>query len=501
MSDPRDRQELADYAPHSVEIEQALIGSMMRHPALIDEACAEINGDHLFDPLHARLFDMLVALHADGDKPTPLIVHSVMKSDAGLIEAGGMGYLEALWGVAPAIVTMKAWIRTILDLHLRRQLQGIASSLASGAVAPPSEVTARETAEQAVEALLQAGRVGAKPILSIREIAAESIQEIEDAKHGKPIPMVKTGLAKVDALIGGLRGGDVAIIMGKPGWGKSALKGSISRNTAKAGVPTLVFSLEMQRRQWIERMMCDEDFDTAERPMWYSRIRNGKLSDEEFQRFILASQNTDDWPFQINDEDGLTISQIAAQARAFAAKYGRHEDGSPRIGIIFIDYMQIIRPMDDRAPREQQVNQIARGVKALAKRLNWPVVVGSQMNEDDKQRSAQEKRPQAGDARESKGIVNEADFIFAPWRQAIFIERRKPMGASPGDPEWDAWAADMREARHRMDLLCLKARHGNTFDVELYADMAASAIRDEAPRRRSVPSPEEQAAADLLAGV
>ncbi len=501
MSVPRDWQEAYHHAPYDLDIEQATIGCLMRNKALIDEACADINGDHFYDRLHGRIFDMMVALHADGDTPTPLVLHSVMKSDPGLLETGGVAYLEALWAAAPAIVTLRQWVNILLDLHVRRQVQEIAAGIAEEVVTPANEMSGRVIAERATEALLQIGRLGGKPILSIREIAEERTREVEAARSGAPIPRVLTGLHKMDKEIGGLRGGHLIVVMGKSGMGKSAFMCGVSRYAAQHGFPTIVFSLEMTCKEWTDRLICDLDFDTAPYPMSYSKVGNLRMSDDEFSRFLLASQSTDGWPFELHDEDDLTIAQISARARAFAAKYGRHEDGSPKIGLVVIDYLQIINAIDDRENRERQVARIARGAKALAKKLGWPVMIGSQMNEADTQRAKEERRPQASDARESRGIMNEADLMLAPYRPAHFIENRKPMDATYGDPEYESWAAELRAVAHRLDLLCLKNRHGRRVDWEFYCDMSSSSVRDEAPLRHRAPSPEDQAAADLLAGV
>lgn len=490
MGDPRDEPTAYSHEPYSIDLEQAILGICLRDNAQIDIAAADLTSQDFYDPLHARMFDMLLALMGDGDAVTPLILHSVMKSDPGIIETQGLVYLTSLYQAAPAIPTMRTWIKGMKDLALRRQLLKISQALAESATAPPSEMTARQSAEAATEALLAAGRDTARPILTIREIAAESILEAEGLKQGKSLPIVRTGFEKLDDEIGGLRGGDLCIIMGKSGSGKSALMGGVSRYTAQNGIPTIVFSLEMMRRQWIERMVCDLDFDTAAKPMWYSRVRNGRLSDDEFSRFVLASQQTDGWPFEIHDDDDLTASQISARARAFAAK---HRD---KMGLVVIDYLQIVQPADDKENRERQVARIARALKSLGKRLGWPVIAGSQMNESDAQRAKEEKRPQASDARESRGIMNEADLMLAPWRPAYFVERRKPMDTPDDSPAMKAWWGELREVRNKFDLLCLKNRHGRTFDVSLWAEIGSSAVRDQAPMR--LRPAEERAADDLL---
>ena len=497
-------QDQAKHEPYDIEIEQAVIGSMLRDNKQIDIAAADLEGRHFYDPLHGRIFDMVVYLQTEG-AVTPLLVHSVMKTDPGIIETGGMNYLMALYQAAPSLPRMREFVAVLLEHSMRRELLAIATEIeASVYDAPQPGETAQKIADRATEAMLQAGRAMASPDISPYEAGLESMRQAERIKRGEAIPMVKLGLEKVNEELGGLRGGDFVVILGKSGMGKSALMGGTSLSTARAGVPTLVFTLEMLRSQWVERMVCDIDYDTAmaegQRAMWYSRVRNGKLSDEEFSRFYLANQHLQNLPFEIVEADDLTVQQIQSKARAFAAKYAKNEDGSPRIGLIIVDYIQIIEPTDQRDNRERQVAKIARGLKSLAKRLNWVVIAGSQMNESDAGRAKEEKRPQASDARESKAIMNEADVMFAPFRPAYFVENRKPMDCIKGDPAYSAWLGELKLVRHKFELLMLKNRHGRRVDFELHCDMGASAIRDYAPRGQAAAA-EDQHARDFLENV
>lgn len=473
------------YQPYSIEVEQSLLGALLLNNKLIDVAAADLEGHHFYDPLHRRLYEMIVYLITEGDV-TPIILNAVMKSDPGLVELGGTVYLASLVAAAPALPRVREFVSILLELAYRRELIAISDEMREAALEPPGEASsAQKVADMATEALLQAGRAIQPPSLSPYESALESMRECERMAQGKGSPMVKTGLEKVDEELGGLRGGDLVIAIAKSGQGKSALMGGISLNTSRAGVPTLVFSLEMRRAQWVERMVCDLDYDAAmgagQKAMWYSRIRNGRLNTEEFDRYYIAAQRLDKLPMEIVETDELTVQQIQSRARAFKAKWGKNPDGSARMGLIVVDYLQIIEPTDPRDNRERQVAKIARGLKSLAKRMDWPVLAGSQMNENDTSRSKEEKRPQASDARESKAIMNEADIMLSPFRPAYFAENRKPMDALPTDPEWTAWKEEVRILAPQFELLMLKNRHGRRVDFDLHCEIGASAIRDHAP--------------------
>jgi replicative DNA helicase len=486
-------QEAYRHVPYDIEIEQAVLGSLLVDNSIIDVIATDLEHFHFYDPLHARIYDMMLVLILEGNV-TPLVLHAVMKADPGLQEVGGYTYLADLAQSAPAMPNILDYARILVELATRRGLIRIGEDLVNAAYEQPHEMPAKRISEQTTEALLNLGRATAKPIMSAYDIAMESLKEVEAVAIGKPVPMVKTGLRKLDEEIGGLRGGDMIVIAGKSGMGKTALLGSVCLNTARAEIPTIVFSLEMMRRQWVERMVCDLDFDTATKPLWYSRVRNARINNEEIFRFGNAMQALHGLPFEIHDEDDLTIQQITARARAFASKH------RGQLGIVAIDYLQIVSATDPRGQnREQVVASIARGVKSLAKRLGWPVMVGSQMNENDMARGKEEKRPQLADLRESKAIGNEADLVLSPSRPAYFVENRKPTDALPGDPAWLAWKGELAACANRMELLALKNRHGRRFDLELYCDMGASAIRDEAPYRPTLAQAQsDQHAADLL---
>lgn len=504
MSDPRDQPVAYRHEPYDIEVEQSMLGSLLRNNKLIDIAAADLDGHHFYDPLHGRIYDMIVHLQTEGEV-TPVILHSVMKSDPGIIETGGLEYLKGLFLAAPYQPPVRQYVAILLELSYRRELIAIAEDIRVSAYESPQfDMTAQKVADTATEALLQAGRAVAEPAITAYDSAMESLKECERIARGEGVAMVKTGMEKVDDELGGLRGGDFIVILGKSGMGKSALMGGISRNTAFAGVPTLVFTLEMRRAQWVERMVCDIDYDDAmaegQRAMWYSRVRNGKINEAEFARFYLASSKLQGLPLEIIEADDLTVQQIQARARAFKAKWGKNSDGSERVGIVIVDYVQIIEPTDPRDNRERQVAKIARGLKSLGKRLNWPVVVGSQMNENDEGRAKEEKRPQARDARESKAIMNEADIMLSPFRPAYFVENRKPMDAISGDPVWLAWKADLKAVINRFEILMLKNRHGRRIDFDMHCDMGASAIRDHAPRGHAQVAA-DQHARDLLENV
>lgn len=471
-------------SPHDINLEQAILGTMLVRKGAIDQFAGIIEARHFFDPLHQRIFDMAVYLQTEGDV-TPVVLGSVLRNDPAKGEVPIQDYIQALASASPAAPSIPAMSGQLKDIALLRQLHQIGGNLAKLVIENPDQLPGAKIADAFTEEMLLVTSDTQRPTVSPYDAARESIKEIEDAASGKHIPVIGTGIGPLDRELGGLRGGDLVTILGKSGMGKSALMCRLSLLMASAGIPTIVFSLEMSQRQWVERMVCDLDFDTAPAPLWYSRVRNHRLRDGEFDRFVLAAQRLQDLPLTILDEGGLGMGQISARARAFAAKHK-----GKRIAVIG-DYLQLVEPEDQRENRERQVARIAYGLKLLAKRIDALVIFGSQMNENDEARREQERRPRASDARESRGIMNASDIMLAPYRAAAAVENRRPLAATDDSPEMVAWFAELAEVRHSFDLLCLKNRHGRRFDLKLWAEIGANAIRDEKPDRMQVANDED----------
>lgn len=465
------------HQPYDVEVEQALLGSLLRDNALIDIAAAEIEAGLFYDGLHGRVFQALVEMSAVGTV-TPVLLKSRMRTDpAWAVLDGGADYLDELWAAAPASPNIRDYCRWVKEYAQRRELQAIAEEVGNSVYDPPAEAPAQAIADRAMEALLLIGR-SQRPILSPYEAAMASLRQIEQAKHAKTPSGVSTGLSKLDAEIGRLRGADLCVIMAGSGMGKSTVMPAFALQAALRDHPVIFFSLEMKQQQVVNRMMCDLDFDTAQKPMWYKNFRNATISDDEFTRAGAAAQTLGDLPLEIQDADDLTIQQISSRARAFAAKH------PGKLGLVLIDYLQIVVPTSRHdGTREQEVSGIARGAKALAKRLDWPVVAGAQINTGGKTLPGKERPPTLDDARESKAIIFEADIVLSPWREAYYVFRQKPRGLDATDENLALWRQDLENCQNKMDMLGLKNREGSQFEIELYCEIGSSAIRDEAPNR------------------
>lgn len=481
---------------YNVEIEQTLLGACLVNNELLSVARETVSGEAFYDPLHGRIFEaMLVACEEPGGVATPLTLSVEFKTDPaeGELPISLREYFSNLMHAAPAIAprmaqaTVQRWAKIIRELALRRDAIFAAEDAlqALTRTALPVGTALRGVMAIADEAAAYANR---KPPASADQLGLMVVGKAEQALAGKPVPMVKTGFARLDAKIGGLRAGDVIYVAGRAGMGKSALMGCVARNVARANHPVKIYSLEMSDEQWWERTLCDEDFDwcAGQQSIWYERIRNGQLKSVEVERIEMARQRLGGIRLEIDDRRSMTIGEITADARNFAAQF------PGEIGLIEVDYAQIVAPTPSsrNTTREQEVAAISRGLKVLAGVIGWPVVAGVQIVKSVDSRKETERRPTGGDMRESGALENDADLILAPFRKAHYIRQRRPE-SDAGEHEWAAWNGEMASHRNRIEILCLKNKHGEPFnDIELYCDIGASAIRDEAP---SPLTPDDQA--------
>lgn len=464
--------------PHDVDMEQALLGALLVDNYWFERVGLDLKAEHFYDGMHQQLCDCMLSLHAKGHVVSPLTVKALMEGNPAFEEVGGYPYLVSLARSVSALPNVPDYCKILADLALRRDLVRIGNTISDSAYAHTQEMgNAAQIASRAADALFNAARSGEvkRPQL-MSVVAAEALAIHERRLAGEKFPVVKSGITKLDDEIGGFRGKFLTTIAGRSGMGKSALMGGIALCAAMAGVPVLIFSLEMAKEQWTERSLCDLDFFTnAANPLRYQKFTNGRATNEELDRALAASMKLGGLPIEIIDSDQLTIEDITALARAYVTAHGR-------LGLIILDYLQIVVPtvMGREVSREQQVTHIARGTKSMAKQTGWHVIAGCQLINKGQKADDDDKRPTAADIRETGAIEIESDLILAPWRKAFFLEQKRQQ-AMQTPARKEAWLADYARDKNKFELLGLKNRHGRRFDLELWCDMGSSAIRDKEP--------------------
>ena len=461
-------QEAYRHVPYDVEVEQALLGAILVDNRALEAASALVKAEHFYDPLHQRLYETMLQSHDRGGMVlTPLTLHAAMKADPGLVEVGGHAYLVGLAQAAPALPNVRDYARILHDLAVRRALIRIGEDIVNAAYEAPRENPPQaqiEEAEKALYGVSESSKYGEGP-LDFSEALRRTVESAERAQaRGGRISGVATGFAEIDSLLGGLQPSDLVIIAGRPGMGKTSLATNMAFNAARAyvqdteagadvsrGAPILFFSLEMAAQQLSARILSEQ----TEIEMW--KIRNGKFSDNEWEKFVLTMQDLSTLPLYIDDTGGISIAQIAARARRLKRE--------KKIGIIVVDHLQLIGSARRAENRVQELTEITKGLKVLAKELNVPVVALSQLSRGVDSRD--DKRPVLSDLRESGSIEQDADVVMFVYREEYYLKSREP---DPGSSEHAKWLERCERAHRRAEILVEKHRHGATNKVELFFD-------------------------------
>jgi replicative DNA helicase len=461
-------QEAYRHVPYDVEVEQALLGAILVDNQALERVQALIRPEHFYDPLHARIFEtMSLAMERGSFALTPLTLHAAMKADPGLIEVGGTAYLAGLAQAAPALPNVRDYARILHDLAVRRSLIRIGEDIVNTAYEAPTEKGPAEQiaeAEKALYAVSESSKYGEGP-LDFHEALRRAVESAEKAQaRGGRISGVTSGFTDIDQLLGGLQPSDLLILAGRPGMGKTALGTNMAFHAARAyiqdmeagaeiprGSPVLFFSLEMAAQQLSARILAEQ----TEIEMW--KIRNGRFSESEWEKFVLTMQELSTLPLFIDDTGGISIAQIAARARRMKRE--------KKIGLIIIDYLQLVEPSRRQENRVQEITEVTKGLKTLAKELNVPILALSQLSRGVDSRD--DKRPILSDLRESGSIEQDADVVMFVYREEYYLKSREP---DPSSAEHAKWLEKCERAHRRAEVLVEKHRHGATNKIDLYFD-------------------------------
>ena len=457
--------------PQDVELEQAVLGCCLAYPDKVDEVFAHCAPEDFYFAPNDALAEAIFALHQEQVPVTVLSVGARLSGSTALAELGGKEYLNSIRLAAPT-GSVAVHARTLAEFRMRRNLMEAAEQ-SREALAHPG-IAVMEALRPVLGASdMVAEALGRRQAVPIRQAAETMLRRAEDRANGNHVVAATTGVSALDKAIGGLQGGDLIVMAGRPGMGKSALLFASALRTAMQGRPVIAFSLEMTLERLLQRMGADLDYDRhPANPMSYSWFRNGTAKHADIARLAEAVATIPD-NLSIIENGSLTIHEIAAMSRAYAAR-------KQGMGLVVIDYLQKVSAGDRyRGNRVQEVTEISGAAKALAMRLGWPVLVGAQLSRAVESRD--EKRPNLTDLRESGSIEQDADAVIGLYRPAYYIEKRKP-ALGTADPAWDAWDAEWQSEKNRLDLLVLKNRNGAEDSLSVFCDMRASAIRDEKPR-------------------
>jgi replicative DNA helicase len=403
--------------PHSIEAEQSVLGGLLIDNGAFDKIADVVSDSDFYRDDHRRIFRHIARLVEKGKPADVITVDEAIKSSEDKDKIGGLAYLAALTGNTPSAHNIRRYAEIVRERAIMRKLVEVGTNIADTALNPMGKEVGQllDEAESRVFEIAEAGARGRQGFIEIQPLLTQVMERIDMLYHRdnpSDITGVPTGYADLDSRTSGLQPGDLVIIAGRPSMGKTALALNIAEHVAVENkLPVAVFSMEMAGTQLAMRMLGSIGH------LDQHKLRTGKLSDEDWNRLTTAVGKLHDAPIHIDETPALNALELRARARRLHRQYGT-------LGLIVIDYLQLMEASTSGENRATEISEISRSLKALAKELKVPVVALSQLNRALEQRP--NKRPQMADLRESGAIEQDADLILAIYRDEVY---------SPDTPE------------------------------------------------------------------
>ncbi|MSR28566.1 MAG: replicative DNA helicase [Phycisphaerales bacterium] len=438
--------------PNAPGAEMALLGSMLIDPGSIGDVVGVIrSADDFFQDRHRTIYAAMVEIY-DRTASVDAVRLNQLLLDRKVLEAiGGLGYIVQLAEAAPSAQFALEYARAVRDKATLRQLIDASTATVHDAFhATDDAQMILESAEQRIFAIAQ--RRDTATLAALPDLLREAMKALE-SRDGTGLTGLGTGLTDIDEMTSGLQKGEMLIVAARPSMGKTALALNLMEGVAVAGIPVAMFSLEMGRQQLVQRLLC------AKAGVDGQRLRRGTLLGEDMRRLVAACDALHESKIYIDDTPGLSLLQLRSKGRRMCEKFG--------VGCIFIDYLQLMSSGSRSESRQVEVSDISRGIKAMARELEIPVVCLSQLNRAAEQREGH--RPRMSDLRESGSIEQDADVIMMLHREEYYHH---------GDPEW----SDMNPDKVGVaELIFAKQRNGPTGVVKLVWDQASTCFRSFSP--------------------
>jgi len=371
--------------PHSFEAEESLLGAMLLSRDAIAVAVEEVGADDFYKPSHGHIFAAITSLYARGEPADAVTVGEELRRAGTLDASGGASSLMSLQANTPAISSAGRYARIVQEHAMLRRLIGVAYEIAEIGFELPSDVTAAlDQAEAMVFEVAQ--RRSSDTVRSLKELLTESLEHLEFlADRNEHITGVPTGYTDLDRELYGLQNSNLVVVGARPSMGKTAFALGLASHAARSGVPVLLFSLEMSHLEIAQRVLC------AEARVDANRLRNGKLAESDWSKIAGAIGRIGTAPLHIDDNPNLTVMDIRAKARRMKSAEGG-------LGLVVVDYLQLMTGRTSAENRQVEISEISRGLKILARELQIPVVALSQLSRNLEARA--DKRPMLADLRE-----------------------------------------------------------------------------------------------------
>jgi len=391
--------------PHNIEAEQAVLGCMLLDSDVIPTVTELIRSSDFYREDHREICEAIIDI-VENAGPVDIITVAEQLQQRGTLEkVGGIDYLASITSAVPTTANARHYAKIVEEKSLLRRLIKAAQDIAGMSYDEAEEAEfVLDKAEKAIFDIIE--RRSTQGFTHIKDVLLETFSRLEELYNSKsPITGVPTGFTDLDMKTAGLQNSDLILIAARPGMGKTAMALNIAQYAAvQKHVPVALFNLEMSKDQLVNRMLCSEVMVDSH------KMRTGKLDDEDWKKIARALGPLSEAPIYIDDTPGLTVMDIRAKCRRLKLE--------KRLGLVVIDYLQLMRGRGRAENRQQEVSEISRSLKILAKELNVPVVTMSQLSRGPESRT--DHRPMLSDLRESGAIEQDADIVMFLYRDDYY---------------------------------------------------------------------------------
>ena len=430
--------------PQNLDAEQAVLGALMVDRELMSVLGEIVQRSDFYAPHHATIFENLQRLYERGEPIDKVSVAEELRRRKLLDDIGGAEFLSRLLDSVPTTASAEYYARVVAEKAILRSLIGAGTRIAQIGFEPSDDVD--ETLDRCEQMIFQIGRRQGAGFVLVKDLLKPAFEQIDKLYHQQgQVTGVPSGFKRLDQFTAGFQAGELIIVAARPSMGKTSLALNVTMYAARdAGKAAALFSLEMSNEQLVQRLLSGEAKLDAQ------RLRTGNIKDEEWSDITAAMGVLAEVPIYIDDSAALTVSEVRSRCRRLKANTG--------LDLIVVDYLQLLRPSNPRVTsRVEIIDEICRGLKALAKELKVPVIALAQLNRSPEMRN--DKRPMLSDLRESGGIEQEADVVAFIYRDEYY---------NPPTPENE----------HLAEIIIAKQRNGPTGTVMLRFDKKFTTFSD-----------------------
>lgn len=466
-------QPIALAQPHDIEIEQALLGALMLDNRQFETVSGFLRWHHFAEPLHQRIYDAAFRLWKKGQPANPISLKPFALKDPALKSVGGPDYLARIVTAVPYAGAARDLAKTVHFMAKRRDIVEIAETMKNGALDLPVDETPSALIEQMAARLTELDLdASSHRSISGGTAARDALTQAWDAAQNGVPPGLSLGYKDLDEVLGGAQSGDMIVVAGRPGMGKSAFCTAVAdRCSETTGV--LYISCEMTRAQ-IGRRLVSSAVRSQGHHLPYQQLRSGKLDMAQYTEAQAMLQALESRSLIIDDRRNPSMEQIQASARMTARDLAKR---GVKLGLVIIDHMQLIQAAGEyRGNRVSEMTDISKQIKVMGRDLDFPVIACSQLNRDLENRMNKSKKPILRDLRESGSIEQDADIVLMLYREEYYAIQDKPDRSNSS--AYADWEVEFEKVKNTLEVIIAKNREGDQKTVKLHCEMAYSAIND-----------------------